>query len=97
MKLFDSFVAALKSLGANMMRSVLTTLGIIIGVSARVHGRGQVENRSTIDETSSATEQRSTVYSAGVRILAPGWMLRLDRVTKTVEVVSSLRKTSRVP
>jgi len=34
MKFFDSFMAALKSLGANMMRSVLTTLGIIIGVSA---------------------------------------------------------------
>ena len=34
MRLFDSITSAMQSLRANLLRSILTTLGIIIGVAA---------------------------------------------------------------
>jgi len=40
MRLLDPLLDAIRGLRANVMRSILTTLGIIIGVAAVIHNHG---------------------------------------------------------
>jgi len=106
MSLWESVIASWQSLFGNKMRSGLTILGIVIGISAVVFlvsfGRGHMENMKAVFENMGANAiyvmnatRASTEVSGGINNLTmeDAEALASSHITTAVEVVSPISET----